>query len=1331
MLPGDTAKYFVPTGPVNGWTGLGFDDSTWKTGATGLGYANLVTGLSVHNVKASINVGDLSTAEAVLATPADQSGSWTETRAVFNCDNDGGGAGHYVGAATGEANFPGFTSSQDNFVTEVTGYVTIPASPSNFQWTFGVNSDDGFGLTIPGATVVSSTNATNATGTDDLEYAYPRGASDTFGVFSFPAAGTYAIHLVYYENGGGSSAELFAAAGAQTGFNSALFHLVGDTASGGLAVTSLPPDGTGGANTGTFASLVATNVRADVQGVNATMYVRIPFSIADPSALQTLTLEMQYDDGYVAYLNGVEIAAKNAPASPAWNSAATASRTDAQAVVAENVDVSQYRYLLRADNGDGIPDNVLAIQVLNSSASDGDLLIVPELAQITEVQLGEHYFAVPTPGQANTDQYWMQVKDTKFSSDRGYYTAPFNLTITTATAGAAIYYTTDGSAPSPTNGTLYTVPIPIQTTATVRAAAYLTGYEPTDIDTETYIFPADVLNQPTDPAGFPTSWNGTAADYQMDPDIVNNPLYSDMMLAALESLPTVSLVTTVADMFGPAGLYSNPNQESPNLEVPSSIEWLNTDGSSGFQIDAGLSIYGGAFRDMSLTRKKTFRVMFSSQYGPSKLDYPIFSDDPSAATSFNTLIFRAGSNDAWNNWGGSSTQYITDLFMHETQLALGDPSARGRFVNLYIDGLYWGLYEVSERPDSSFSASYFGGDESDWDGLNYDKPTGSSTTALTAWNDLITEVRAGLGDLTSFEKIQGNNADGTPNAGYSDMLDVGNYINYMLGNIYGGTGDWPWHNYYLGIEKSPATGFKFYDWDSEGAIVIWSSLDTNVLPTLAGQANTGDVAEPWSALANNSEFRSEVADYVYSAFFNDGPLTAQACYDRYDALAEQVAPAIVGESARWGDQATTVPYTLDNWQTTCDYVLNTYMPQRSAIVLQQLKDAGFYPSFDPPTMLLNGTAKHGGTFMPGDVMSLTAPAGTIYYTTDGSDPRPLGGGAPNPAEKYTAPRARAAWHARHDAGLPQRPVDALSQATFYADLAPSIRITEIMYNPGPPTAAEIAAGYTDNNDFEYVEIQNISATATLPLEGLRFSDGIGFTFPAMSLAPGAYVLVVKDPDAFHFRYPTFAGTIAGTYTGSLSNAGEEIQLDSPIGGVVQDFTYKDGWFSQTDGEGFSLTVRDPAQDLSLWDLSDGWRASAAPGGTPGYSDTLLTPGSVIINEVLAHPSPPYQDTIELRNVSSAPVNVTGWFLSQSKSDLTMYEIPAEPDIAPGGYLVLYADQTFGSAFLLSDLGGDLYLSSDAVVPFSPYLGPDYADCEIEGTIKKKWTGLQTQRKSRS
>src|SRR5439155_13157201 len=157
----------------------------------------------------------------------------------------------------------------------------------------------------------------------------------------------------------------------------------------------------------------------------------------------TLTLQMKYDDGFIAYLNGVEVARRNAPATPQWNSTATASHPNPQAVVYEFIDVSPFLVALQSGA------NLLAIQGLNDAAAGADFLIVAELAQFQSTFGTNQYFAIPTPGAFNSTNFYLaKVADTKFSHGRGFYFTNFSLSITTATAGATIRYTINGSAPS-------------------------------------------------------------------------------------------------------------------------------------------------------------------------------------------------------------------------------------------------------------------------------------------------------------------------------------------------------------------------------------------------------------------------------------------------------------------------------------------------------------------------------------------------------------------------------------------------------------------------------------------------------------------------------------------------------------------------------------------------------------------------------------------------------------------------------------------------------------------------------------------------------------------
>ena len=212
-----------------------------------------------------------------------------------------------------------------------------------------------------------------------------------------------------------------------------------------------------------------------------------------------------------------------------------------------------------------------------------------------------------------------------------------------------------------------------------------------------------------------------------------------------------------------------------------------------------------------------------------------------------------------------------------------------------------------------------------------------------------------------------------------------------------------------------------------------------------------------------------------------------------------------------------------------------------------------------------------------------------------------------------------------------------------------MRVTELMYDPVAATPAEIAAGYTSvdgKEDFEFIEIQN-TGSAALPLQGLQFTNGVTFTFPNVTHRPrGDYMIVASDKAAFDLRYGAelqaeFGSNwqsliVAGQYSGHLDNSGEEIQLSSPDGGVLQDFTYSPDWYPQTAGGGFSLTVRSTTQAQSLWSSAAGWEPSGEPGGTPGTAELISTPlpGSIVINEVLANPLVAGGDMIELHNTTS-------------------------------------------------------------------------------------------------
>jgi hypothetical protein len=605
---------------------------------------------------------------------------------------------------------------------------------------------------------------------------------------------------------------------------------------------------------------------------------------------------------------------------------------------------------------------------------------------------GERYFSPATPGAANGDGLVGFACGVTFSREHGFYETPFSVTLSTPTARATIRYTLDGSIPDRSTGNLYTSPISIDTTTCLRAVAFADSWIPSPVTMQTYIFLDDVLRQPSHPAGFPDRWGWdefadppewTAADYAMDPAVV--AAAREDVIDALLAIPTISLTMDRTDLFSQSsdptngGIYANPMREGVQWERPASVELIYPDGSEGFQVNCGVRIYGGMGR-APWAKKHTFRLLFKSEYGPTELEYPLFGDE--AADTFNTLILRANFNDGWHmlwdHWKLQRVQLVRDEWARATQIAMGSVGSHGMFVHLYIDGLYWGIYNPVERPDAAFSAGYLGGDPEEWDSLHDGEPVQGDRAA---WEAVIDQANSGLGTNEAYQRIQGNNPDTTPNPAYDNLVDVINLADYMLLNFYAGTEDWDIHNWYAGRRRTESEGYKLYVWDAE-----ITHLDLNA--NLIGMDTPGCPSRIFQALRENVEFRMLFADRVQQHLFNDGALSAANAAARYRSLTDFIDRAVVAESARWGDTVRESPYTRDReWIAERDAMLYDYFPQRGAILLRQLRDADLFPDVSAPVLAINGSYQHGGSVSAGDALSMSAESGSIWYTLDGSDPR--------------------------------------------------------------------------------------------------------------------------------------------------------------------------------------------------------------------------------------------------------------------------------------------------------------------------------------------------------
>ena len=579
------------------------------------------------------------------------------------------------------------------------------------------------------------------------------------------------------------------------------------------------------------------------------------------------------------------------------------------------------------------------------------------------------YLALPTPGAANvTNGYGAPLKKPKFSRERGICDAPFDLALSHTDPEASIWYTLDGSEPTPTNGVRYVSPLNIATTTVVRAMAFKTNALPyRAIATHTYLFLDNVLGQISRPAGYPSQWGVFSnASYAVSAYVAAQPGYADAMRSSLRAVPVLSLALSKEDMFGTNGVYANP--EVDGFERVASAEWI-TNGAGQVQLDAALRVEGGASRVLSNTPKKSFRLLFKQEYGDGRLDKPVLASGGTALADFNTLIFRSEYNNAWTHLEATQRPRGTsmrDQWVRDTQIEMSGTGSHGNHVQLFVNGIYWGLYNVSERPDAAFAANCFGGAREDYDAMTPDQIRDGDNVAWTAMNNI---VKAGVTNAVQYEALR-------------QYLDVTHLADYMIVNLYGGNMDWPQHNWNAVRRREVGAGYRFYCWDSERTL---EGTNDNVT---AATYSTGP-AYLYAVLRTNSEFRLQFADRVHRAFFNDGALTPSNGVARYAARAAMVESAVFGEAARWGayrkevTPGGAVPRCGTNdWVLERDRLLNTYFPVRTGIVLKQFRAANLYPAVDAPEF-----SQHGGTLEYGALLSVVSTQGVIYVTFDGSDPR--------------------------------------------------------------------------------------------------------------------------------------------------------------------------------------------------------------------------------------------------------------------------------------------------------------------------------------------------------
>ncbi len=600
-----------------------------------------------------------------------------------------------------------------------------------------------------------------------------------------------------------------------------------------------------------------------------------------------------------------------------------------------------------------------------------------------------------------------------FNKPHGLYTSLFILRISTPVKDGSIYYTEDGSDPR-VNGTLYEGSIGIRTSSIIRAATLKPDSTWSKVSTVSYIFPQSVLTQSNSPEGYPQTWgkyceiSGTApADYGMDTELMSDPAVKVNVQKGLYSLPIVSLVTDKDNFFGKTrdektgGIFiftGCPVGDGigRGWERPVSMEFFGGPEDHDLTVDCCVKLHGGHGRLPEKNPKHAMRLHFKREYGPNKLRYPVFGER--GGMTHNALVLRTFFGYSWQHWDNSQrykAQYSRDLWARFTQQKMGHPISLGQYVHLFINGMYWGMYNMCERISEDFCAEKFGGEPEDWDITEVDGKAGQNHAAIpvagntTAWNLMEDYIYAIPSDKTAYLHLTGRDDNGQPAERYPVLLDVENFIDYMLINYYAGNSDWDHHNWYAYRNRNtPERGFRFFCWDSEA--ILDNSTENNL-----SRNNRGCPTGFMPNLMKSPIFVHLFHERAQKALFHGGALTPKTVVETWDSLYHTIELALYDESARWGDYRRDVHpysskgelYTVDgHYQKERKRLLENYFPYRTNTLVRQLRSMGWFPSTSAPDFYVDGTRIGYRTTEVSPENTFSMEGKNIFFTTDGSAP---------------------------------------------------------------------------------------------------------------------------------------------------------------------------------------------------------------------------------------------------------------------------------------------------------------------------------------------------------
>lgn len=925
--------------------------------------------------------------------------------------------------------------------------------------------------------------------------------------------------------------------------------------------------------------------------------LRKEFTIDDVNSINKMLFHVDYDDGFIAFINGVEVAMGGISEYSDDYSVVTASSHEAvmySGGTPEEFDLSSSIYLLK--NG----KNVISIQGHNTDLSSSDFSLIPFLTlssskfttndavsfisietgnlhtnfkiskdgealyfynkegqlidSTKSVALGDdisygrypdggsqwYYFNQSTPGNSNENPLDSIISDSViFSENAGFYKVPFNLTLqTTSSKAGEIRYTTDGSLPTHYSG-LYSMPITVSTTTVVRAAYFSSDSSSNPITSRMYIFDESnglpVVSISSDPYNF----------FNWDEGIL---------------------------VLGPNAETSNPYYGANfwmDWEKPVNFEFFDQQGVLQVNQDAGIKVAGNWSR---ANAQKSMALYARKSYGKGSFAYKFFNDRDN--DTFESILLRNSGND----W---SYTMFRDGLISEIARDMDMERLAYQPAKVYLNGDYWGILNLREKPSDHYFEENFSVDE-------------NNLNLLEGSGDVIYGKNSGYNKLKNFLNTKSLSIEDNYHQ-VSEMMNLSCFIDYEILEIYVDNGDWPGNNIKYWNTNDSLSRWRWLIFDADFGFDLYGS-NGNTLQFATASNGPSWPNPPWSTLLlrkllANQEFKYSFVNRL-SDCMNSNLLYEKLLY-KVDSIQNLLIPEIENHLDRWG-------FSYDGWINEVNRI-ETFISGRRSNMRSYMRSYFGFSTDHLITLALSD--EHAGRININTITPNNYPFQGYYF---GEVPITIKA-IPNPGYRFVH------WEGGSTSTDLALTINLTSNLTYTAVFEVSVE------NEQDIVINEINYKSSDSfNPGDWIELYN-NGKQSVDLSNWVLKDQdpeIGFIFPqGLILYPDEYLVIAENLTKFATAFP-LVKNVTGEFSFGLSSSGDVIYLYDNEGDFIDMVNYgvQSPWPVDPCGLGPTLELKQPALDN---EQAANWLAGQN-GGTPGKKNSVnVTVGALTVSSVKA------------------------------------------------------------------------------------------------------------------